>query len=461
VTKDDAASFRDGRVTVGRHTYGLKKSSFALYVPADRIEIGSFCSFAREVLLFGGGEHRVGASTFPLRARLVDPEGPNVEALSKGPLRIGNDCWFGARSIALSGVTVGHGAIVAAGAVVARDVPPYAVVAGNPAKVVRMRFDEGTVARLLAAAWWDWDDETIRERAHLFDDVERLLEVAEADPPRASRPSPPASPSPPPAATDRYLDLLGRAVLGELHRGDVRVAKPRKGGRVDVVTVPAGTPRDAAMGWPLDADTMLSAERLANVRACVESVLADDVPGDLIETGVWRGGATILMRGILAAHGVADRRVWVADSFQGLPPADAEAFPADAGSPFHEWDLLAVSEDEVRAAFARYGLLDEQVRFLPGWFRDTLPTLAHERFAVVRLDGDMYESTWVALDSLYPRLSVGGYLIVDDYAIRACRKAVADYRAREGIDEPIVRIDETGAYWRKVTERPAAGTRAG
>jgi hypothetical protein len=92
------------------------------------------------------------------------------------------------------------------------------------------------------------------------------------------------------------------------------------------------------------------------------------------------------------------------------------------------------------------------VRFLPGWFRDTLPTLGAERFAVVRLDGDMYESTMVALESLYPRLSVGGYLIVDDYAIGLCRRAVADYRSRHGIDEPIVRIDHTGVFWRKERE---------
>jgi O-methyltransferase len=248
---------------------------------------------------------------------------------------------------------------------------------------------------------------------------------------------------------DLYLDLLRQALTGLL-RPTRRSALPaRRGG---VVMVERSNPEVRRVGyeWPADADTMVGAVRLDNVRACVEDVLARGVPGDLIETGVWRGGTTIFMRGILAAHGVADRRVWVADSFQGLPPPDQERYPADAGDDLHAQPYLAVSEEEVRAAFERYGLLDDQVRFLPGWFRDTLPGLGDERFAVVRLDGDMYESTFVALEHLYPRLSPGGYLIVDDYgALESCRRAVQDYREREGIGEPIVEIDWTGAYWRR------------
>jgi hypothetical protein len=111
-------------------------------------------------------------------------------------------------------------------------------------------------------------------------------------------------------------------------------------------------------------------------------------------------------------------------------------------------DALVVSLDEVQANFARYGLLDEQVRFLPGWFRDTLATAPIERLAVLRLDGDMYESTIVALRALYPRLSRGGFVIVDDYALDRCRQAVNDFRAEEGIEDRIVPIDGTGVYWR-------------
>lgn len=179
----------DPRVTVGRHTYGHVRGTFLLWMPDERIEVGAFCSFSANVRLFGGGEHKASVTTFPLRTLLVDPEGGNVEATSKGPTRVGSDCLLGWGAMVLSGVTVGHGAIVGAGAVVASDVPPYAVAAGNPARVVRMRFEEQTVERLLAVAWWNWDDDTIRERVDLFDDVERFLAVAEADRRAGERPA--------------------------------------------------------------------------------------------------------------------------------------------------------------------------------------------------------------------------------------------------------------------------------
>jgi O-methyltransferase len=156
------------------------------------------------------------------------------------------------------------------------------------------------------------------------------------------------------------------------------------------------------------------------------------------------------MRAILQAHGDASRRVWVADSFQGLPPPDPAKYPADEGDTHHTHADLAVSLEQVRSHFERYGLLDDRVRFLKGWFKDTLPAAPIERLAVARLDGDMYESTMDALKSLYPKLSPGGYLIVDDFGYaEACRQAVHDYRGAHGITEEIVTIDWTGSYWRK------------
>jgi O-methyltransferase len=202
--------------------------------------------------------------------------------------------------------------------------------------------------------------------------------------------------------------------------------------------------------WPVDAETMLTMPRLDSLVSCVGTVVRDDVPGDLIETGVWRGGACILMRAALAALGDRARTVWVADSFQGLPKPDADRYPADDGDLFWTLDALAVSLGEVMANFERYGLLDEQVRFLPGWFADTLPTAPIERLAVLRLDGDMYGSTMQALEALYPRLSVGGFAIVDDFgAVPGCRAAVGDYRAAHGITEPLVHTDSTEVRWRK------------
>jgi len=116
----------------------------------------------------------------------------------------------------------------------------------------------------------------------------------------------------------------------------------------------------------------------------------------------------------------------------------------------HAAPVLAVSEAEVRANFERYGLLDDQVRFLPGWFKDTLPDAPIDRLAVLRLDGDLYESTIQPLDALYPRLSPGGFCIIDDYfGIKACRQAVTDYRAKHGVSAEIVHIGGTGALWRK------------
>lgn len=197
------------------------------------------------------------------------------------------------------------------------------------------------------------------------------------------------------------------------------------------------------------AHSMLSFKRLDNIQMCVETVIRDNIAGDLIETGVMRGGAVILMRAIVRAHGIQERTVWVADSFEGLPPPNPEAYPADAGADWHLRPLTEVGLEHVRRNFERYGLLDDQVQFLPGWFRDTLPKAPIERLAVIRLDGDLYESTMDALIPLYPKLSPGGFVIVDDYNLPMCKKAIEDYRQRLGIKDQMIAIDDAGVYWRK------------
>src|ERR1700730_14839247 len=205
--------------------------------------------------------------------------------------------------------------------------------------------------------------------------------------------------------------------------------------------------------WPREGETMIGLTRLRNLRDCIADVIRRGVPGDLIEAGVWRGGATIYMRAAVKAYGDTQRLVWVADSFQGLPPPDPVRYPDDAGDRHWEWsEVLGVSQAEVEANFRRYGLLDDRVRFLPGWFQDTLPDAPIDRLAILRLDGDMYESTKVALDALYPKLSPGGYVIVDDYKnpnLTGCKTAVDDYRAEHGIGEPTQDIDWTAVYWRR------------
>ena len=209
--------------------------------------------------------------------------------------------------------------------------------------------------------------------------------------------------------------------------------------------------RELGLDWPAEAETMIGMKRLTSLQHCVETVIEEDVPGDLVECGVWRGGACILMRAVLAAYGDEKRSVWLADSFQGVPRSDPENFKADKGirADFAA-GILGVSEADVKANFERYGLLDDRVRFLPGWFKDTLADAPIGEISVLRLDGDLYESTIQALDALYPRLSSGGYCIIDDYlAVKACELAVTDYREKHGITAEIVDIDGTGVLWRK------------
>ena len=198
------------------------------------------------------------------------------------------------------------------------------------------------------------------------------------------------------------------------------------------------------------AETLIGPVGLENIQHCLEDVLANDIPGDLIETGVWAGGATVFMRGVLAAHGDTSRTVWVADSFAGLPSPELTQYEEDAGE---EWwsreSWFAIPLDVVERNFARYGLLDDQVRFLAGWFHETLPNAPIDQLALIRLDGDMYGSTMDALRYLYPKLSVGGYVIVDDYSLPKCQAAVDRYRADNNITDEINRVDRAIVYWQR------------
>lgn len=208
--------------------------------------------------------------------------------------------------------------------------------------------------------------------------------------------------------------------------------------------------REVGKDWPSIGHSMIGQKRMENIHYCVKDVLKNKIPGDLIETGVWRGGATILMRSILKVYGDKKRKVWVADSFEGLPPPNSEKYPADKNLDLNKYKELAVSLDQVKSNFAKYGLLDNQVVFLKGLFSETLPTAPIKSISVLRLDGDLYESTMDALVNLYPKLSIGGYVIIDDYGvISACAKAVEDYRRDLNIDDQIIWIDLDGVYWKK------------
>jgi acetyltransferase-like isoleucine patch superfamily enzyme len=169
-------------VTVGRHTYGHDKHTFQIFTEGARIKVGAFCSFAPEVRVLGGGEHvTTRASTFPLNALMFDPAKRNYpDDIDKGPTEIGNDVWIGLGATILAGVTIGDGAVIGARAVISKSVPPYAVVAGTPARIVRYRFGREIQSRLLALRWWDWDDEDIRRLQPWFmADAESFLEEME------------------------------------------------------------------------------------------------------------------------------------------------------------------------------------------------------------------------------------------------------------------------------------------
>lgn len=243
----------------------------------------------------------------------------------------------------------------------------------------------------------------------------------------------------PPIVTDAFRTFyrsMAREIAGDANPSEEDMARYQENWRT--------------IGWdqPSRAFTMVGMKRLQNFRALIEETIRENVPGDIVETGVWRGGASMLAKAVLDAWGETGRRVILADSFEGLPAPNA-AFPQDAGSDLHKQTQLAVSLEEVRRNFEKFALLDDQVVFLKGWFRDTMPRAPVEKIAVLRLDGDMYESTMQPLTHLFPKVSLGGFVIVDDYWLPPCRAAVHDYLREAGIAPEIIAIDSMGSYFRK------------
>jgi hypothetical protein len=250
------------------------------------------------------------------------------------------------------------------------------------------------------------------------------------------------------SAVGLYLDLLKKSLTNTLYVVEPDANQEDEGYFVDGFI-------NHYINGP--AVSMLPLARFDNMQFCIADVVAANVQGDLIETGVWRGGATIFMRAILKALGITDRMVWVADSFEGLPEPDPHKFPVEAKTHHgavmtKAYNHFAASLDEVQSNFTAYGVLDGQVRFLKGWFKDTLPGAPIGRLAIMRLDGDYYESTMDALTNLYDKLSIGGYAIIDDYGEDSwtyCRKAVDDFRRARGIEEPMIRVDSKCFFWQR------------
>ncbi len=243
-----------------------------------------------------------------------------------------------------------------------------------------------------------------------------------------------------------YLDIVRKTILGFTYRDPSFDA-----GRGQQVPFNQEA-RELGEDWPILAQSMAGNKRLQNIQTLAEDIFNNNIPGDFIETGVWRGGSCIFMSAILRAYGITDRDVYVCDSFEGLPPPKEHEYPVDRGDTHHTAPFLAVGLEQVQTNFEGYDLLTSQVKFVKGWFSDTLPGLEVEKLALLRLDGDMYESTIVALENLYPKLSVGGYVIVDDYGLPNCRRAIADYREFHGIDTELITIDNSSVYFQKTKD---------
>ena len=254
-------------------------------------------------------------------------------------------------------------------------------------------------------------------------------------------PVPPIALATPPDTCSLYLDLMERSLLGLLTKA---TGENASGPTMDSIL--AGTAIDHWWKRGMPGMTMIGFPRLRNVRALAERVLDDQIPGDFVETGVWRGGRTIMMKAVLEARGDTSRRVWVCDSFEGLPVPDVERYPDDAF-----WapgaGEIAVPLESVRENFAAHALLDDRVEFLKGWFQDTMPMAPIDEIALLRLDGDLYQSTMEVLEGLYAKVAPGGFVIIDDYYFDSCRNAVDDFRHRKGITAELQVIDWSGVFW--------------
>jgi hypothetical protein len=236
-----------------------------------------------------------------------------------------------------------------------------------------------------------------------------------------------------------YVDLLKRAITNYLYLG----------GDTPLEDFRCVTHYDLSRSeWAIDAvsrpTTLLTKSQLDLVEQAIIAVEAQRIPGDFLEAGIWRGGVIIFMRALLDAYDIVGRKVFAADSFAGIPK-NTRAL----NDPVDTWaDRWVASVEEVQLAIRRFGLLDDKIEFLVGFFEDSLRSLENKRFSVVRLDSDSYDSVETSLEYLYPLISQGGYVIIDDWHLPGCRMAVMEYRSQLGIRDEIHEWDGN-AYWVK------------
>lgn len=247
----------------------------------------------------------------------------------------------------------------------------------------------------------------------------------------------------------QYLDVVKHSLTGAIlqtpsvtpGQGDEKVLQKRP---FDAST------REGGQDWPLFGYTMVGTKRLENIENLLLDLEKRNIGGDFVECGVWRGGASIYAKAVMDTHAM-HRHVVLVDSFDGLPPASSK-------HDHNQWvkmDFLKVSQEQVQSHFKSFNLLDESVEFFKGYFNVSTPQLASSlkarsrRIALLRLDGDMYESTMDILFNLYEFVPVGGFLVVDDYRIIEAQKAVHDFLRLHDSDSDPTEIDQASAYFMK------------
>lgn len=198
------------------------------------------------------------------------------------------------------------------------------------------------------------------------------------------------------------------------------------------------------------AITMIGENRLVHLQQAITQIIRGGVPGDILEAGAWKGGACIYMRACLDVLGDRKRIVYACDAFDDGFPKPDPAYPVDAQSQLHTRDYFRTSNVVVRQYCQYYGYDDCQLQIVPGFFKETLPTLPIRELALLRLDGDLYGSNMEPLQILYDKVSPGGYVIADDYyAIVNAQMAIDDFRRERRIEEPLERYDWASAFWVK------------
>jgi cephalosporin hydroxylase len=268
-------------------------------------------------------------------------------------------------------------------------------------------------------------------------------------------------------AAHRYLELLKGAVLDEHYLENeirlkylARCVRSRTAAEPDRVRDPVRAQpetywrmlrrRRAGLSVPSDESNgflpyaTMGRHRLDHLEQCLDTIRAEAVPGSLIDCNTGRGGGAIFLRGYLEAHELADRTVWVADEFRASPAPEREPAEVEETMAGFRADL-----NLVRDAFERFDLLDERVRFLIGDPEASTAAADIGDIALLRLGPDIGAEAGGVLDALYPQLSLGAFVVVDDYTDGACGTAITDFRVRHGITEPLEPVDWSAVAWRK------------